>query len=54
MCREKHKKEKEEIFMKNNLKKLVAAVLCIAMMAAMAGCAKQAEEKNSEKSEGEA
>ena len=40
--------------MKNNLKKLVAAVLCIAMMAAMAGCAKQAEEKNSEKSEGEA
>ena len=40
--------------MKNNLKKLVAAVLCIAMLAAMAGCAKQAEEKNSEKSEGEA
>ena len=40
--------------MKSNLKKLVAAVLCIAMLAAMAGCAKQAGEKNSEKSKGEA
>lgn len=32
--------------MKNNLKKLVTVMLCIAMMLAMAGCAKQAEEKS--------
>ena len=40
--------------MKNKLRKIVAATLSIAMLAGMAGCAKQAEEKSKEKGNTEA
>lgn len=40
--------------MKSNFKKLVAAILCIAMMAAMAGCAKTAEENSKTEGDSEA